>query len=184
MSKYDFDTDTVEWNKERGFIKEKPSFNIEKEMGYIFSETLEAIHWKDILDYFIKGIQSDLDKLPKGVPAGEAEGYEKYIFAYSKVRNHDDAARFIMQHFLKKSFDRTDYIDLVTDIEVFGVGGRGKIGMTVDEINAARKAVMDKNHSKKPGEVDEHGKQMKGTDWTPPEVVIDKIVADIDARNT
>jgi len=181
INNYDFDTDVLNWNKERNFIKDKPSFDLEKDMGYIMSEVLESIFWEDLLNYFIKGINASLEQRER-LSESEIKNYENVLNEYKKIKNHDDAARFIMKIFLKPKFSKVDYVDLITDIEIFGVGGRGKIGMTKDEINLARAAVMNKNHSKKPGDVDEHGKQRKGSNWTPPEEVIEKILNSVDER--
>ena len=43
---YDFDSDVISWNQERGFLDKE--FNLEKEMGYLLSETLESLDWNEI----------------------------------------------------------------------------------------------------------------------------------------
>ena len=96
-----------------------------------------------------------------------------------EVETHDDFARWMVKYLMRKDFDNVAYCDLITDLEVFGVGGRAKIGLNKDYINEIRKAVMDKNNAKKPGDIDEHGKQRKGADFTPPEEVIESILEKI-----
>ena len=94
------------------------------------------------------------------------------------VETHDDFARWMVKYFLRDGYNNIDYCDMITDLEVFGVGGRAKMKLDKFNINEIRKAVMDKNHAKKPGDVDEHGKQRKGADFVPPEEVIERILED------
>ena len=165
MSKdYNFDKDVIQWNKDRGFL-DKP-FNLEKDTGYLVSEVLEALDWESIKNMLLLTMHiTESDEV-----TGEQE--DELI----EVENHDDFARWLCKYFTRDDYDNVDYCDMITDLEVFGVGGRAKIGLNEQNINDIREAVMLKNNSKKPGDVDEHGKQRKGADFTPPEEVIEKIL--------
>ena len=162
---YNFDSDVINWNGERGFL-DKP-FNLSKETGYLISEVLESLDWDNIKNTMLIAFQM-LDV--------EEEMHEALV----DVENHDDFARWLCKYNLREDYNKVDYCDMITDLEVFGVGGRRKMGIDEDGINDIRKAVMDKNHTKKPGDVDEHGKQMKGTEWTEPEVIIEGILNSIE----
>ncbi|MCK5538729.1 MAG: hypothetical protein KAI79_18030 [Bacteroidales bacterium] len=170
---YNFDTDVIQWNKDRGFL-DKP-FSLEKDTGYLISEVLEALAWDEMKSL----MQIAFSMLDTESMSEAKDGYGNIDDDLADVQNHDDFARWMVKYFLREDYDNTDYCDLITDLEVFGVGGRAKIGLNENNINAIRKAVMDKNNAKKPGDVDEHGKQRKGADFTPPEEVIESILESI-----
>ncbi len=171
---YDFDSDVIKWNQERGFLDKE--FSLERDTGYLISEVLEALNWDEMRSLMLLAFSMlDTDTLD------EVEGTSKGNIDDDlvDVENHDDFARWMVKYFLKEDYNNVDYCDLITDLEVFGVGGRAKIGLNKDNINEIRKAVMDKNNAKKPGDVDKHGKQRKGADFTPPEEVIEKILENV-----
>ncbi len=176
---YDFDSDVIKWNQERGFLDKE--FSLERDTGYLISEVLEALNWDEMRSLMLLSFSMlDTDTLD------EVEGTSKGNIDDDlvDVENHDDFARWMVKYFLKEDYNNVDYCDLITDLEVFGVGGRAKIGLNKDNINEIRKAVMDKNNAKKPGDVDDHGKQRKGADFTPPEEVIERILEGVnDAGN-
>lgn len=174
---YNFDKDVIKWNNERGFF-DKP-FSLDKEIGYILSEILEALDWSLIRDIFIDNLRKILEEEEKSSAYWDNEfksGVAELRESLNNCHTHDDFARWLVKYFKKDEFDEIDYCDMVTDMEVFSVGGRGKLNLNAKHINKIRKAVMDKNHTKKPGDVDEHGKQRKGDAWTEPEIVIEEIL--------
>ena len=169
--KYNFDEDVIEWNKERGFLDKE--FNLEKDTGYLVSEVLEALDWESIKNMLMMTFH--MTEADESTAELEDE--------LASVENHDDFARWLCKHYTRDGYDNVDYCDMITDLEVFGVGGRAKIGLKEKDISDIRLAVMTKNHSKKPGDVDEHGKQRKGAAFTPPEDVIKGILDSIEQKS-
>ncbi len=163
---YDFDRDVIKWNLERGFL-DKP-FSLEKEMGYLLSETLESLDWNEIKNLLLLSFSMLDDEVMDEAVSDDLVD----------VETHDDFARWLCKYFQREGFNNIDYCDIATDIGVFSTGGMAKQGLTKKNINEIRKAVMDKNNAKKPGDVDEHGKQRKGADFVPPEEVIERILED------
>ena len=145
--------DIYDFNDKAGFLGQgMDSF---KETAYILEEAIEGYE--------------DVFNMPEDPKAPIVTARSWSLSFLNAVKEAKEARNLPMP-------EEVDELDKAIDGVVFNIGKLAKMGLSVEQIEAAFKIVSDANMSKLSAPKDELGKQLKPEGWVAPEALLQGIL--------